>query len=243
MESAAKPEVILQAVAQRPPARLQVHQLNAALHHVSPGVVEASIDEAEQLRVHVVLSVENTDDVAQAVRQGGVHPLGLVLRHAVIDHDTHDVGVSLSGGTGDRLGSGVIMADDRDHLVPGVIELSQPVQGGAENFLLVTRGNQEREREVRLLWRVGEAGGLEMLRSAPGVQHPSQRGDGNGGEGERQQNQSHEPDSAADGNPRQPQTGGASNADSDHCGDAAGCAPPRYGGDPHGLAFRCRGPL
>ena len=63
-----------------------VHQLDAALHDVGAGLLEAGVDVAQELGMDLVLGVEDLDDVAPAGRQGGVEGLGLVLGPAGVEH-------------------------------------------------------------------------------------------------------------------------------------------------------------
>jgi hypothetical protein len=66
MQAGAEPEVVLEAVAQRPPIRLDVHQLHARLNHICAGFLETRFDQTQQPRMHLVLGVKDTDDLAAA---------------------------------------------------------------------------------------------------------------------------------------------------------------------------------
>lgn len=77
VQSGPEPEVVLQAIAQRPPRAADVHQLHTRLDDVGAGLLETRLDEAQQPEMDVVLGVEYADDVAAAFAQCGVERLGL----------------------------------------------------------------------------------------------------------------------------------------------------------------------
>ncbi len=164
---------------------MDVHQLDAALDDVRAGLVEPRGDVPEQLRVHLVLGVHHADDIAGRLAQGRVQRLGLVLRHAVVDHDPDQVGVPGGCLPGHQFGAQVVVTDDRQDLEVVVLGLRQPVQGVAEHVLLVPgRHHQgEADRPSRRLLQA-EARRQQVLGRAPGVQHPRDGGEGDGGERE-----------------------------------------------------------
>src|SRR5271165_2024481 len=101
VQTTAKPEEVLEAVAQCKPARAEVDELYAALHHIGSSGAEVAIDRAQQAFVDLVLGVEHTNDVAAAERKGRVERLGLVLRPAPVNHDADTIRVSPSDGIRD----------------------------------------------------------------------------------------------------------------------------------------------
>jgi hypothetical protein len=176
VQSRPEPEVVLETIAQRPPTGLNVHQLDTGLHHVGAGFLEACLDEAQQPRMHVVLGVEHADDVATAFWQRGIQRLRLVLRHVVIHHDANVPPVARRGRTRDVFGFRVVVTDDHDHLVVGMVQPGQRVDRVTEHGLLVACRQQQRKRPVSARTASSETRGRQRVRTAPGVQHPPQRG-------------------------------------------------------------------
>ena len=70
VQPATEPEEVLQAVVQAVPARLEVDELHAALHHVGVGGPERVVHMLQQLRVHLVLGVEDPDLEVYSHRAG-----------------------------------------------------------------------------------------------------------------------------------------------------------------------------
>ena len=87
-------------------------------------------------------------------------------------------------GVGDLRRLRVVLADDHDDLVSGMVERREPFEGRAEHGRLVACGNDERERGGGLpaKW---EGGAPELLRRAPRVEHPGQRRCGDRGQRQR----------------------------------------------------------
>ena len=202
-----------------------VHQLDAALHDVGAGLLEAGVDVAQELGMDLVLGVEDLDDVAPARRQGGVEGLGLVLGPAGVEHHADEIGVAPGCPLGHGRGLGVVIADHDHDLVGGIVEGGQAGQGGAEDGLLVPRRHEQRERQPRDARRPREPGGGQGLRGSPGVQHPPQ-----GGPGDHRQDQRHqaEEEEQAELDRREPAQDGGRLLD----------GPPWELGDPLGQAGR-----
>ena len=87
--------------------------------------------------MHLVLGVEDTDDVAPAFAQCGVERLRLVLGQVVVHDHPDDARVACRRRTRDKFCLRVVMTDDHDHLVLGVVEPSQRVDRVPEDILFV----------------------------------------------------------------------------------------------------------
>jgi hypothetical protein len=175
VQTAAEPEEVLQAVAQRVPARAEVDELDAALDDLRTRRPERAVDGTQQPPVDLVLGVEDADDLAAAQRERGVERLRLVLGDAVVDDDADPLRVELGRVVGDRRGLRVVVADDDDDLEQRVVEPLQLRQRRAEHGLLVARGHQQGERQRRQAGLAREPGGVVGRGIAPGVQHPPHR--------------------------------------------------------------------
>src|SRR6266700_1186832 len=98
----------------------RLYQLDGALDDIGTLGPEGVVDMREQLGMHLVLGVENADDVAPAVRQGGVERLRLGLHLVGVGDHPDPVRCTrgeLNSGPG---GFRIIVSDDNDDLVFGV---------------------------------------------------------------------------------------------------------------------------
>jgi hypothetical protein len=115
VQAAGEPEEVLQGVAERPPARAVVHELDAALHDVRTRRPEARVDVREELERDLVLGIEDTDDLPGAVLQRPIESLRLVLRDAVVDDDD-DARVGVRQLLRDGRRPRVVVTDDDEDL-------------------------------------------------------------------------------------------------------------------------------
>jgi hypothetical protein len=186
VEPGAEPEVVLEAVPHRVPARPVVDELDPALDDLGSCLVEQPVDAPEKLRMHLVLGVEHTDDVTRAARERAVQRARLVLRPPVVDDDPDTTGVSTDGRAGCLRSLGIVLADHDEHLVARMVERGEPFEGRPEHRCLVAGGDDERERGGAPAAK-REGGARELVRRAPRVEHPDERRRGDRGQRQRQE--------------------------------------------------------
>ena len=100
--------------------------------------------------MNVVLGVEHAGDHARAIRERRVQRLGLALGPAAVDDDRDALWVAVGYAFRYLPGPRIIGADDDEQLEGRMITADQSGERGSKHRLLVSSGNDQRERVGRL---------------------------------------------------------------------------------------------
>src|SRR5579884_312883 len=164
-----EPEEIFQHIEETEPFRIMVHQLHPALHHVHILVEHGRIDDVENVRVRLVLGIEDGHDIAMRDLQGQVEAVRLIDRRIVEDHQLH-VGIAKLFNFGLRLrnGAGVILATDRQYLhqLFWIVQIIDFLDRFTIDRLFMARRKHDGKRKARVAvngWRVIEPGVFRLL--------------------------------------------------------------------------------
>jgi hypothetical protein len=147
---APEPEEVLESRARRVPAGAVIHQLDRALDDFGIGLAEPGLHVPEERRVHLVLGIEDRDDVPAALGQGDVECLRLALRPAAVDQESHAIRERLARLPNDALRPVVVVADDHQDLDVRMVEGKQLREGVSENWLLVPGRHDDGEAKLRI---------------------------------------------------------------------------------------------
>ena len=151
VQAAAEAEVVLEDVAQRPPARLGVHELDAALDDVGVGRVGTGVDVGEQVGVRPRPRRRRRRRFAACTAGSAVFS-ALGLFFVPLASTTTVRAARGRRRVGDRLRAGVVVPDDHEDLERGVAERGEPV---------------ERDAEHRSSWRAGKISENDRVGSVP----------------------------------------------------------------------------
>jgi hypothetical protein len=144
VEPALEPEVVLEDVAYREPARVIVHELRRPLHDLHGVLLEGMVDGQQHLGSDLVLGIEDADDLTATVAEGRVEGSRLVLVLVAVD-DHPEAPVARGGARGDLMRLGVVVAHHHDHLERGMAKVGDAGDGLGQHLLLVTGRMSEKE--------------------------------------------------------------------------------------------------
>jgi hypothetical protein len=178
VEPTLEPEVVLEAVVDREPVVAEVHELDTSLNDADLLLEHDSVDQVEDVRVDVVLGVEDCDDLAPGVLEGDIEAMGLVDRAVGEGLDPDPAAADLIGRRlrlGNRAGV-VDVADDHDlEQLLRVVRRPHPFDGLPDDGLLVAGRQKDGEAALRGQEGLRRSARGHPLRVLPGVEHQVER--------------------------------------------------------------------
>src|SRR5579884_1363605 len=146
-----EPEEVLQDVQETEPARVVIHQLDAALHHIHVLVEHSRIDNIQNVGMRFILGIEDGNDITSRYLKREVEAMRLADRIIVVNQQL-DVWIaqliyfSLSFGNRTR----VVLAADGDnlHQLLWIVEIVHLLNRLAVDVLFVLGRKHDGKREA-----------------------------------------------------------------------------------------------